>query len=86
MLDFRIINSNALSQESNNLDSYLDTKFLKLNHAVRLLKSVIHAKKLSKKFGMGLTSIYKTINIIFQEYFSMFLESEKSGSKNIILD
>lgn len=74
----KLENSHALAQEFRNLDSIFDGKFLKLNHATRLLKSVIHTRKVSKKFGMGLSALYKTMNIIWREYFRAFLESEQS--------
>lgn len=68
-----------LKIEFSKLETYFDTRFFKLNNSVRLLKSVLHSKRTYKKFGMGLGSIYKTISIIFQEYYNQYLESEKSN-------
>lgn len=62
--------------KSMEISKQLDEKHIKSSNGLKLLKTVIKASKLKKQFGMGKTSLFKTISILFREYFKLYLKNE----------
>lgn len=58
--------------------SYFEAKKIKISNSVRLLRKVLASQRLKSKLGMGVHSIFKTINIIFKEYYCAYLKKESS--------